>query len=176
MDDDHGRSAASPALDWAGVWRTAKVMLGAGSVLAIMAAFPYAFLWTLFWLSSIAGTRGNQGLRHWLWSKVHGSINWGSCRRPARPGQRQVPGGHVSSGMARAPHISRLSACDSCGIFRALRGNGTEGEKREGRLPQRGRFTAATRVRDRPYIDAEFHAERKVLAQSRVAVRVWGSE
>jgi hypothetical protein len=182
MDDDHRRSAASPALGWAGVWRTAKVMLGAGSVLAIIVALPYAFLWTLFWLSSDSWDfEGTKGLRHWLLVKGSRLDQLGLIAPTSSPPRYSVrfqegtfPGWRVlaynSSASPPAIVAAYSERCEAMGLMVTKREVSVANNDADS--------TEATLVCEiEPYIDAEFHAERKVLATiSEVSVRVWGSE
>ena len=182
MDDGHERSAAGPALGRAGVWGVAQVLLSAGSVLAIMAALPYAFLWTLFWLSSHSWDfEGTKGLRHWLLVKGSRLDQLGLIAPTSSPPRYSVrfqegtfPGWRVliyeSSAAPPAIVAAYSERCEAMGL---------KVTKREVSVASNDAdSTEATLVCEiEPYIDAEFHAERKVLATiSEVSVRVWGSQ
>jgi hypothetical protein len=182
MDDDHGRPAAGPAFDRSDVWQTAKALLGAGCVLAMIVALPSAFLWTLFWMASGSWDfEGDKGLRHWLLVKGSRLDRLGlvaptssvprysvSFQEGTFPGWRVL----VYNSSASPPAIVAAYA-ERCGAM------GLKVTERKASVASNDAdATEATLVCEiEPYLDAEFHAKRNALAPvSEVSVRVWGSD
>jgi hypothetical protein len=151
-------------------------------VLAIIVALPYAFLWTLFWLASESWDfEGNSGLRHWLLVKGSRLDRLGLVAPTSSPPRYSVsfqegtfPGWRVLVYVSSAPPPAIVAAyAERCGAM------GLKVTKREVSVANNdAEATEATLVCEiEPYIDAEFHAERKPLAaDSKVSVRVWGSD
>ena len=173
---------ANPKIGRARVLGPVQSLLAAGSVLAILVAVPYAFLWTLFWFASGSwDVEGSTGLRHWLLVKGSRLDQLGLVAPTARPPSYSVrfqegtfPGwrvvGYESSASPSEIVAAYIGRCGALGLKvtkSAVSGGAGDADA-----------TQATLVCEiEPYIDAEFHAERKASAAvSSVSVRVWGSQ
>jgi hypothetical protein len=173
---------ASPKIGRARVLGPVQSLLAAGSVLAILVAVPYAFLWTLFWFASGSwDVEGSTGLRHWLLVKGSRLDQLGLVAPTARPPSYSVrfqegtfPGwcvvGYESSASPSEIVAAYIGRCGALGLKvtkSAVSAGASDADA-----------TQATLVCEiERYIDAEFHAERKASAAvSTVSVRVWGSQ
>ena len=176
MEGPEDRSAASATPAWV------QSLLAAGCVLLIVMAVPYALLWTLFWIASDSWDfEGSGGYRHWLLVKGSRIDRLGLVSPTARPVSYSVrfqegtfPGWRVVGYESRAlPHAITSTYAERC------RATGLRVTRNEtASLGSDADGTQATLVCEiEPYIDAEFHAERKgSAAVTLVSVRVWGSQ
>ena len=171
---DRGQSAAHSALG------CLQTLLVAGGILALLAAVPYALLWTLFWSASGSwDMEGNGNLRHWL--LVKGSLldRLGVVAQTERPARYSVrfqegtfPGWRVVSyESAAVPHDIVATYAERCGNL-ALRV--TKRQPAEGTGVDREALFLECEIE--PYLDVQVVAERKVSATvTEVSLRVWGS-
>jgi hypothetical protein len=175
MEGSGERSAAGSVLTWV------RPLVVVAFLLAIVFAVPYLLLWTLFWIATESWDfEGSGGYRHWLLVKGSRLDRLGLVAPTSRPASYSVrfqegtfPGwrvvGYESS--ALPPAIIAVYA-ERCGAM------GLRVTKQEIANGGNGDGTQAVLVCEiEPYIDAEFHAERKgSAAVTRVSMRVWGSQ
>jgi hypothetical protein len=157
-----------------------QALLALGSIVALMAAVPYALLWTLFWSASGSWDfEGSGSLKHWL--LVKGSIldRLGFVAQTERPAKYSIrfqegtfPGWRVVTYESATPPQQIIATyadrCNALGLRVTKRepADSTGGSEQE----------AFLECEIEPYLDAQVSAERKVSATvSEVSMRVWGS-
>jgi hypothetical protein len=157
-----------------------RALLVAGSVVAMMAAVPYALLWLLFWSASGSwDMEGNGTLRHWL--LVKGSLldRLGLVAATDQPPRYSVrfqegtfPGWRVvtyeSAALPRQIVATYAERCTGMGL-RVTRRAPADG-------PSAEREVLILDCEIEPYLDVQVFAERKVSATvTGVSMRVWGN-
>jgi hypothetical protein len=153
-----------------------------GCLLVIVVGIPYALLSTLFWIATESWDfEGVRGYRYWLLVKGSRLDRLGlvaPTTDPARysvrfqegtfPGWRVV--GYESDALPPAIIATYTERCRAMGLR-------VKESKTADLGDDAGGMQAALVCEIEPYIDAEFHAERKgAAATTSVSVRVWGSQ
>ena len=156
-------------------------LLLAGSVVALMAAVPYALLWTLFWAASGSWDfDGNHSLKRWLLVKGSRLEQLGLVALAMAPARYCVrfqegtfPGWRVVSYDSSASPADIIAAyADRCTAM-GLRITKREPVSRTAA----GDEEAFLECEIEPYLDVQVSAERKVSATlAGVSMRVWGSD
>ena len=157
-----------------------STLLGAAGIVTLIAAVPYALLWTLFWSASGSWDfEGNGSLKHWLLVKGSTLDRLGIVAQTERPARYSVrfqegtfPGWRVvtyESGSLPEQIIATYAGrCNAVGlrvIKREPAGNAVAGQEE-----------ASLVCEIEPYLDAQVFAERKVSATvTGISMRVWGS-
>lgn len=169
------RSASDPALVWM------RPLLPALSIVALIAAVPYALLWTLFWAASGSWDfEGSGGLKRWLLVTGSRLDHLGFVAQTRAPATYSVslqegtfPGWHVVSYDSTASPDDIVAAyADRC---TAMGVRITERKPAQSNVPGPEEATLVCEIER--YIDAEVLAERKVSATvTNVSMRVWGSD
>lgn len=171
---DRGQSAARSALG------CLQTLLVAGGILALLAAVPYAMLWTLFWSASGSwDMEGNGNLRHWLLVKGSMLDRLGVVAQTEKPASYSVrfqegtfPGWRVIAyESAASPQDVVATYAERCGAL-ALRV--TRRAPAVGSGADREALFLECEIE--PYLDVQVVAERKVSATvTEISMRVWGS-
>lgn len=170
-----GRAAAGATPAWL------RPLAVVTSILALLTAGPYGFLWLLFWAASDSWDfEGSDGFKRWLLVKGSRLDTLGVVAQTSRPARYSVrfqegtfPGWRVVQfdSLASPPDIVAVYA-DRC---RAMGLRITEHEPARNSAPRREEAMLVCEIET--YIDVQIVAERMASATiSEVSVRVWGSD